>query len=138
LLPIDFTANWTDAELRAAEIQAVSAIAPVGGADTEHLLAVCGFHLAHRAVAALARFQAGKIVAAPVCLLDYFRRNREHLLSSPSHVVLQSNPGLADRVLTNIMIEELRGLPGTIAPEAASIRASSQLSKLSGANQFCA
>ena len=77
-----------DAEPGPAEIQVVCAPGPVRAAHAEDFLAVRSFHVAHRAVAALAGLQAGKIVAALGGLFEYCRRNFEHyLISSPNFFV---------------------------------------------------
>ena len=87
-LIVDRTTDRADAELGPAEFQMVWTIGPVRGADAEHILAVRRFHSAHRVVAALAGLQAGKIVSTLGRLLEYFRRNAEHYVNSPSPVFL--------------------------------------------------
>ena len=79
-----------DTKFRSAEIQVVRAIAPVRFTDTENILAVSHFHIAHRPIAALAGFQARKVVATLRRLLDYFRWNLEHLVTSPPHFLFDS------------------------------------------------
>jgi hypothetical protein len=71
-----------DAKPGPAEIEVIRAVGPVPGAHAKHVFAVHRFHGAHRAVAALAGFQAGKIMPTLGRLPEYFRRNAEHYLKS--------------------------------------------------------
>jgi hypothetical protein len=88
---MNFATDWADTKLGAAEIQVIRTIGPVRGTYAQNVLAVPGFHIAHRLVAALAAFQAGKIMATIGRLLDYFRRNLEHLATSPARVSCDSD-----------------------------------------------
>src|ERR1039457_2790148 len=81
---MDRTTDRTDAEPGPAELHVVWTIGPVRGADAEHILVVRRFHSAHRVVAALAGLQAGKVVSTLGRFLEYFRRNAEHCVNSPS------------------------------------------------------
>src|ERR1035438_6431578 len=99
---MDRTTDRTDAESGPAELHVVWTIGPVRGADAEHILVVRRFHSAHRVVAALAGLQAGKVVSTLGRLLEYFRRNAEHCVNSPSLYFFRTLTPFAPGVLINI------------------------------------
>ena len=70
--------HWTNAKPGAAEIEVVVASGRPSGEHAQHIAAVRRYHFAHRAVAAAARVQTGKIVPALVGLFSYRNRNVEH------------------------------------------------------------
>ena len=89
LLLMNRAAHRADAIAGAAELEVIGAPGPIVAAHTQDTVAVRRFHVAHRAVPALAGLQAGMVVAALVGLFEYCLGNVEHARN-----ILSNSPAL--------------------------------------------